>query len=65
MASKKVNNPSQKEEQLLFDTLKRMQDMQFTQEEATDFARILKDGIEKSNNKNLFRLTTSLISENE
>ena len=64
MANKKKENiHSEKEEELLFMTLRHMQEREFTQEEAVNFVKILKTGVDQSNNKNLFKVSTMLTGE--
>ena len=63
MANKKNTTHSEKEEELLFLTLKHMQERQFTQEEAVNFVKVLKTGVDQSNNKNLFKVSTMLTGE--
>lgn len=64
MAKKeKQNSIGEKEEELLFLTLKHMQERQFTQEEALNFCKLLKTGVEQSNSKNTFRVSTMLTGQ--
>lgn len=65
MAKKDKDIFSEKEQELLFMTLRHMEERQFTQEETERFVKVLKSSVTECNDKNLFKVTGLLTGLSE